>query len=63
MTKQSTLLLQEKSDIYIRQKKKKAEETKSTEGNKSGVKVVMALCNGCQTLCLLSSLSDLHQSV
>lgn len=61
MTKQSTLLLQEKSDIYIRQKKKKAEETKSTEGNKSGVKVVMALCNGCQTLCLLSSLSDLHQ--
>lgn len=60
MTKQSTLLLQEKSDIYIRQKKK-AEETKSTEGNKSGVKVVMALCNGCQTLCLLSSLSDLHQ--
>lgn len=61
MTKQSTLLLQEKSDIYIRQKKKKAEETKSTEGNKSSVKVVMALCNGCQTLCLLSSLSDLHQ--
>lgn len=61
MTKQSTLLLQEKSDIYIRQKKKKAEETKSTEGNKSGVKVVMALCNGCQKLCLLSSLSDLHQ--
>lgn len=28
MTKQSTLLLQEKSDIYIRQKKKKQKKQK-----------------------------------